>query len=211
MGNIDELVESLARDASAVKPAPHPFVQAAKWLAGAAAYIAISLAVSGLRPDWMAMLSDPWFVAEAVLLFAILAATALSGALLAFPDLHQKRRVAFAPAVMLALFALIVALSWQADSPPAPLPAHSFQCTGSITLFALLPAAWVLYGLRRFASTHYRLAGGVALLYAFSIGALWLRLHELNDSLLHVIEWHYLPMVGFGILGLWLGRVLLKW
>lgn len=211
MGNIDELVEALARDAAAVKPAPHPFRLAAQWLAGAAAYIAISLAVSGLRPDWMAKLGDPWFVAELALLLAILAATALSGALLSFPDLHQKRRVAFAPVIVLALFTLIVAFSWQAASPPAPLPLHSFQCTGSIALFALLPAAWMFYGMRQFASTHYRLAGAIALLYAFSSGAVWLRLHELNDSLLHVIQWHYLPMAGVGLLGLWLGKVLLKW
>lgn len=211
MGNIEELVETLAQDAAAVQPAPHPFALAAKWLAGAAAYIALSLAISGFRPDFMAKLLEPWFVAEIVFLAGILATTSLSGALLAFPDLHQKRRVAFAPVVILVLFALTVVFSWHADSPPAPLPVHSYQCTGSITLFALLPAAWVFYGMRKFASTHYRLAGSIALLYAFSIGALWLRLHELNDSLLHVIQWHYLPMIGFGILGLWLGKVLLKW
>lgn len=211
MGNIEELVETLAQEGAAVPPAPHPFVLAAKWLAGAAAYIALSLVISGFRPDFTDKLHEPWFVAEIIFLAGILAATSLSGALLAFPDLHQKRRMAFAPVVILALFALTVLFSWHADSPPAPLPVHSYQCTGSITLFALLPAAWVFYGMRKFASTHYRLAGSIALLYAFSIGALWLRLHELNDSLLHVIQWHYVPMIGFGILGLWLGKVLLKW
>jgi hypothetical protein len=51
-------------------------------------------------------------------------------------------------------------------------------------------------------STHYRLAGSVALLSAFSVGALWLRLHEANDSIVHVIEWHYLPILAIGIAGL---------
>lgn len=211
MINIEELVESLAEDAAAVPPAPHPFALAAKWLAAGVVYVVVSLAVSGLKPGLAADLGDPWLVAEIVFLVAILAATSLSAALLAFPDLHQKRRAAYSPAVFLALFALIVAFSWHADSPPAPLPMHSYECTVSIALFALLPAVWMFYGLRKFASTHYRLAGGIALLYAFSIGALWLRLHEQNDSLIHVIQWHYLPMVGFGILGLWLGKVLLKW
>ena len=36
-----------------------------------------------------------------------------------------------------------------------------------------------------------RLAGGIALLCAFSVGALWLRLHEVNDSILHLFQWHY--------------------
>jgi len=65
--------------------------------------------------------------------------------------------------------------------------------------------------MRKYASTHYRLAGSVALLSAFSVGAMWLRLHEVNDSIAHVIEWHYLPMLAIGLIGLWLGRVVLKW
>jgi hypothetical protein len=43
------------------------------------------------------------------------------------------------------------------------------------------------------------------------VSALWLRLHEMNDSIIHLIQWHYLPMLAFGLIGLWLGRVLLKW
>ena len=65
--------------------------------------------------------------------------------------------------------------------------------------------------MRKFASTHYHLAGAIALLSAFSVGALWLRLHEVNDSIVHVVEWHYLPMLAVGFIGLWLGKLLLKW
>jgi hypothetical protein len=65
--------------------------------------------------------------------------------------------------------------------------------------------------MRKFASTHYHWAGSIALLFAFSVGALWLRLHEANDSVMHVVEWHYLPMIAFGIAGWLLGKTLLKW
>jgi hypothetical protein len=65
--------------------------------------------------------------------------------------------------------------------------------------------------MRNFASTHYRWAGSIAILSAFSVGALWLRLQEVNDSIVHVIEWHYLPMLAVGVVGLWLGKWLLKW
>jgi len=75
----------------------------------------------------------------------------------------------------------------------------------------LLPAAWAFYSLRKLASTHYRLAGSAALLSAFSVGALWLRLHEQTDSITHLVEWHYLPMLALGLAGLWLGKLVLKW
>lgn len=211
MGKIEELVDRLAQDAVPVKPAPHPFMLSLAWVAGAAVYLVLSLWVSGLRPDLMQKFHEPWFVAELVLLALIFIATSLSAAVLVFPDLHQMRRLALAPAGLFALFMAIMFLAWRADVPPAPLPVHSFRCTVYILLFSLLPAAWTFYSMRKFASTHYRWAGGIALLSAFSIGALWMRLHELNDSVIHVIEWHYLPMLGIGFVGWWLGKRLLKW
>jgi hypothetical protein len=211
MGNIDELISKLAQDAPAARPAPHPVALSMVWIAAAAVYLGMALMISGLRPDLPLQLQRPWFIAEIVALAGILASASLSAALLSFPDLHQMRKAALTPLVLFAVFLLLMLFSWHADNPPAPLPVHSFECTLSIILVALLPAAGMLYAMRRFASTHYHWAGAIALIFAFSIGALWLRLHEINDSIMHVIEWHYLPMIGFGIVGLWLGKVILKW
>lgn len=211
MGNIEELVETLARDATPVKQAPHPFMLGLAWLAGAGIYLAVSILISGLRPDLAQKLHEPWFDAEIASLFLLFIATSLSAAVLAFPDMHQMKPVALAPAGAFALFATVLFFAWRADTPPAPLPVHSFECTISITLLSLLPAAWALFSVRKFASTHYRWASSSVLLSAFSVGALWLRLHEINNSVIHVLEWHYLPMLGIGFVGWWLGKFLLKW
>jgi len=211
MENIDDLVARLTQDVTAVKPAPHPFVLSLKLIGVAAIYLVVSLALSGLRPDWLVAFRNPWFSAEVLTLSGIFLTTTLSAALLGFPDQYQKRQLVFAPVWMFALFLLLLFFAWCTESIPAPLPVHSFQCTLGITWMALLPTVWTFYAIRKYASTHYRLAGGVVLLSAFSLGALWLRLHEATDSITHVIEWHYLPMLGIGIVGLWLGRWLLKW
>jgi hypothetical protein len=211
MGNIEELIAKLAQDTAAVKPALHPFMLSAKWIGGALVYLFLSLMLSGLRPDLMSKLHEPWFVAEIAALVCIFIATTLSAALLSFPDMHQMRRAAFAPVITFELFVLVMLLAWRADNPPAPLPVHSFECTASITLFSLLPAVWTFFEMRKFASTHYRWAGCIVLLFAFSTGAIWLRLYEVNDSIMHVIQWHYLPMIAFGVAGLWLGKKILKW
>jgi hypothetical protein len=211
MANIEDLVISLAQDDSPSPPASPPILLSLRWLAGAGAYLAASLWISGVRPDLMHAFHNPLFDAEIAALALILVTTALSAAVLAFPDLHQMRRTALLPAVPFTLLVIILFIAWRADVPPAPLPVHSFECTVSITLFSLLPAAWTFYSMRRFASTHARWAGSIALLSAFSVGALWLRLHELNDSIVHVVEWHYLPMLGIGLIGWWLGKIVLKW
>lgn len=210
MTDIEQLVESLAADNARVKPAPHPFVLGLKWIAAAAVYLVVSLALSGLRPDLAQALQHPWYIAELAMLLLLFLATAISAALLSFPDLHQKSALAYAPVAVFALFVLLMLAAW-IEVPAAPLPVHSWQCTLSITLFSLLPATWTFYVMRKYASTHYRWAGSIALLSAFSVGALWLRLHEVNDSIHHVLLWHYLPMLAVGLIGLWLGKKLLKW
>ena len=211
MGNIDELITRLAHDTAPVKPAPHPFLLSIEWMVVATFYIAAALMISGTRHDLWLKLHDAQFFAELAALVLILISTSLSAALLSYPDLHQKRRIAMAPVATFALFVLAMFLAWRADNPPAPLPVHSFECTLSITMLSLLPAAWTIFVMRKFASTHTHWAGGIAFLFAFSIGALWLRLYEQTDSVMHVIQWHYLPMIGFGIIGMWLGKTALKW
>lgn len=211
MDNIEQLVASLSKDAQAVKPAPRPWLLSLKWITVAAAYLLIALLITGLRPDWSQQLHKPWFIIEVALLFGILIGTAFSAAILAFPDLHQQRRAAFAPVWLFILFVLVMLFAWLADNPPSPLPVHSFECTLSILMFSLLSSAGIFYAMRQFASTHLRLSGLVAVLFAFSTGALWLRLHEQTDSVIHLIEWHYLPMLAVGLAGLWLGKAILKW
>ncbi|MFI4939646.1 MAG: DUF1109 domain-containing protein [Burkholderiales bacterium] len=211
MENIENLIDKLAQDAAAIPPAPHPYMLSLKWMAWATGYLFLSLLFSGLRPDLMVKLHQPLFVAEIVTLTGIFISTSISAALLSFPDMHQMRQLATAPVIAFALFVLVMLLAWLADRPPAPSPVHSVECTASITLFSVLPAAWTFLSIRKLASTHTRLAGCIALLSAFSVGALWLRLYETNDSIMHVVEWHYLPMIGVGAAGLWLGKKLLAW
>jgi hypothetical protein len=211
MGNVDELITALARDTTAVKPLRHPFLLSLEWMLAAAFYLGLSLLISGTRHDLLACLQRPYYSAEIAALLIILLCTSLSGALLSYPDMYQKRAIALAPIGAFTLFLALMLFAWHADSPPSPLPRHSFECTLSITALSLLPAAGTFFAMRKRATTHTRSAGGVAFLFAFSIGALWLRLHEQSDSVIHVMEWHYLPMIGFGCIGMFLGKVILKW
>lgn len=212
MADIEQLVESLAADTAKLKVRhqAHPFLLSLKWIAAAAAYLGISLLVSGLRPDLAQAMQQPWYLVELALLLLLFLATATSAALLAFPDLHQKKVLAISPAVVFAIFVLLILAAW-IDIPEASLPVHNWQCTLSITLFSILPATWTLYAMRNYASTHAGWSGSIAVLSAFSVGALWLRLHEVNDSIEHVLLWHYLPMLAIGLIGWQLGQRWLKW
>ena len=211
MRNIDDLISSLAQDASSVKITPHPYTLSIGLIGIGTLYLAVLLLFSDVRHDLSLKLGDPWFVAELVALIGIFISCSFSAALLVYPDLYQKRRIALAPFFWFIVFALIIFLAWQANNPSSLFPAHSIECTVSITLASLLPVLWAIYLMRKFASTHTHWAGGISFILVFSIGAIWIRMYEQNDSILHVVQWHYLPMVGFGIIGMWLGKTALKW
>ena len=211
MDKIEQLIDKLTDDAEQIQPAPHPFLLSLKWIIAAAIYLALALAIFGIRSDFMLAIEDPWFIVEIMVLFGIFVATSVSTSLLAFPDLYQKRITVFAPLLMFILFPVIILFALNADYPPAPLPDHTYECTLCIILVSFLPATWTFCSLRRFASVHFRLVGGLAMLSATSIGALWLRLYEVNDSIIHVVQWHYLPMFIIGFFGLWVGKIVLKW
>jgi len=82
MEKINELIAKLAQDAPAVKPAPHPVVLSLGWMAVAMVYLGVALIFSGLRPDLMLKLQEPWFAAEIAALVGIFVATCWSAALL---------------------------------------------------------------------------------------------------------------------------------
>ncbi len=211
MESIEDLIESLAGDAEPVRPARNPFLTWLKWTGMAAAYVFFALLISGHRNDLAERLHSPIFIAEMASLVFMVCSAALSASLLSFPDLYQRGRIVYLPLLSAACFAVVMMVAWRLDNPPSPLPVHSYQCTLSIALLSLLPMFSIFRSLRKNASTHAGWAGVNAVLYAFGTGAIWLRLEEATNSIAHVLEWHYLPMLLVGIIGLWLGKKLLKW
>jgi hypothetical protein len=167
--------------------------------------------VFGVRADIAVKLANPFYVTELAVLVLVIGSTGLSAVVLSYPDMHQAPGLALAPLLPLAAFAGLLLAGWIMDSPPAALPPHSYECTLCITLYSMVAAAGLFYYLRKQASTHLYATGAVALVSAFGIGCLALRLSEPTDSVVHLVRWHYLPMLGSGLLGLVAGRVVLKW
>jgi hypothetical protein len=211
MLNLNRLISELQSDAPPVKAMPHPVILTLKWVGAAMTYLLVLVLISGTREDLPAQLHQLHFLVEISALFVMFASMALAGSYLAYPDLYQKRWIAYVPAGAVLLFFGTLCSEWLADVRPAPLPKHSFECTISILLCSVLPAAAALFLMRRYSSTHIRWSGAIALLSAFSIGSIWLRLYEPNDSITHVMVWHYLPMVVIWLTGSYLGGRVLKW
>jgi hypothetical protein len=208
----ENLIASLSSEAVPIRPMGSPWRLTAKWLLGFIAYIVLVLVtLESPRDDILLELNQPLFALELLALAGMVTTCALSAALLSFPDLYQVKRVAYLPIAAFVLFAGVIMVGFVREGAPMAMIPEDFVCTAFITLYSLLPAVWLFYSIRKFASTHFALAGSVAVLTSFSIGALVQRIVEKTDSIAHVLAYHYLPMFLFAVLGLLLGRKLLRW
>lgn len=211
MNKIDHLIDDLAK-----QPQPRalmPWRVACIRDCGLVLLYIVALEASffGFRPDLLTQLQAPLFLLEILALTAVLVSTIVATHLAGYPDLQQRGYWLLIPLGALASFIVIMGLALFADQPPSPSPENELNCLVEISLLALLPALLLMLKLRRMASTRQGLAGALALLAAFSCGALILRLAEETNAIAHIIVWHYLPGFGVALLGVLAGRLILKW
>ncbi|MFN7835197.1 MAG: DUF1109 domain-containing protein [Burkholderiaceae bacterium] len=215
MKNVDELIGRLSREALPVNPLGKPIPAGARLSFVLLAYAVGTQAVLGLRTDLALQFTRFAFVAEIALLLSLLIAGATACVLSAYPDAYQRPRWLTLPyaafAILLGLLAVELVLPGDHRMVILSPGMSGMECAFCIAAVALLPSAWIFMLLRKGASVHPWQAGVFAVLTASAVGCLTLRLSEANDSLLHVVGWHYLPTVLFAMLGAWLGKRLLSW
>ncbi len=208
--NTEQLIARLADTAEPLR-AVRLRTLSLRWIGGFVAYAALLIAITGVAENFAAAFTHPLFAIELALLGALVISAVFASAILAFPDRYQRSRFVWLPFVLaIALIALLVVDFNRAPIQMPPL-GHGYECLSCISLYALLPGAWLLFQLRTLASTHAGMAGAMALISSFSMGALALRVKESTDDVAHVLVWHYLPTLLVAALGVVLGRRLLKW
>lgn len=211
MKTTDHLIKELSSGLAPVAPALAPAGFVLRWLLVAVAYAALILCHFGLRADLAQKLMDPLYLLELLTLLAVVGSAVTAAAFLAYPDVRQKPWVLRIPAVAGGLFVVALGLAYAEQPVGMTVPDHGLDCLLCVTLYAIIPAIWMMMLLKRHASTRIRHAGALALLAAAGVGAVALRLEENTDHIGHLLLWHYLPMLGFGAVGIWLGQKFLRW
>lgn len=207
----NQLIAQLSSDAPIIKPMASPWRRAAKWLLGLAVYSALLFGLIEPRPDIAQKLDSLSFLLELALLLGITITSIISAAILSFPDQYQRPAMAKLPGSCFLLFIALMLYQWLSAPTITSLGMAECMCTLFITIYAFVPAAWLFFMMRDATSTQPALAGSVVVLSAFSLGALMLRISEPNDSIMHFIVFHYLPMLAAACVGVVLGRKLLRW
>ncbi len=204
------LIEALSQ-AGQAKTSRSPLGIFLRWILASALSTGFMVIIFGVQVDLTKELQSPQFIREVILLVAIIITSGLSAAFLSYPDIMQKKWIIYLPIMPILGFAYTLYIALMNESPEVVQPGHGVECVLCITAFSLVSGVWMMAVLRKQAVTHYYLAGGISLIAASSIGALTFRICEPTDSVVHLVQWHYLPILGFGLIGLIFGRKLLRW
>lgn len=213
--NTNDLIASLSAEAKTSKPLPALKILGLSVLTVLAIYTVGAQLFLGLRPDLSLQLTRPFFLSEIVLLALLTITSAVAAVLAMYPDAYQKPQLLKLPyAIFLALVGLILFQLLMPHDPRMAMPEgdiHTIECALCIAGAALIPSALLFALLRKGASIRPLQAGSFAVLAASSVGGLTLRLAEENDSLMHLVSWHYVPTLLFAALGAVIGKKLLRW
>lgn len=215
MTNTTELIAQLAHDSKSVQPLRTPRFYAYGVMSVCILYLLGAQWFLGIRPDIFVQLTRPLFVLEISALLTLFFLSIFAAIILMRPDNDAHRGVLQLPFLALVLLFFSIALQWMlpVDSKMV-MPAFSVQgreCALCIAVLSLVPSAMLFSLLRKGANTMPARAGIYSVLAASAIGCITQRIAEMNDSLMHLVVWHYLPTLLFAALGAWLGKRLLRW
>jgi hypothetical protein len=215
MVDTKQLIEQLSAQATPVK-AVRPARYAAVLLFLLSLYaVCAQCWLEGFRPDLAMQMTRPLFISELLLLAAMLVSASVASVYAMLPDGAQRKMLMRLPYIfsgsmlMLVMFQLILPQDVRMVMPGAGVHAH--ECTIYIGLSGILPAMLIFGILHKGASVVPMQAGLLAVIASVSVGAITLRLAEVNDDIMHLLTWHYGPSLIFASLGALLGRYLLRW
>ncbi len=213
MASADDIISSLSQEGAKVQSTASPMRLMGVWIAFLYLYVfaIFTSHIFHLRPDILSMLVQPLFTAELVALSLLIMSSIAALVLFSFPDQYQKPHIIYVPLAGFISFVAVLAAEWAVSPVPDAFSFQGFECLSCIVGLLVIPAAFMIYKVRRMATTCPNRAGLTAALCAFAIGAFILRLVEATNSIQHLVMWHYAPMMIFALLGLWLGPKLLKW
>ncbi|HZR07778.1 MAG TPA: DUF1109 domain-containing protein [Myxococcales bacterium] len=203
----DDLIRSLAADLRRVQPLRAVEQRTMLWAAFSLLSVLLGTLARGTRPDLASKLRDPVYLVETALLLATFLLAGRSAFQLSVPGAERSARGRVLSIVGFLLWGAVVASDASAPSPPS---LNGASCIPTILGLALVPGLTVLLLLRKAAPLRPGWTAGVALLSAASLAVLASVLVCAREDRLHLLLWHFAPVVLVVVIGSGLGRRLLR-
>ncbi|HEY8126610.1 MAG TPA: DUF1109 domain-containing protein [Methylocystis sp.] len=208
-----DLIETLTENCAPIRPLAHPAWRALIWFAVSLCYVGVVVAIMGVRPDFLAKITDPQFATElaaAFLTSVVAAAGALSAGCPARPIWER-----LAAGLFFLLWAGALAVGCWRDVGAfglSGLLAHSdIYCLPAILAISIPAALLILSMVKRGAPIAPFVTIGLAALASTALAAAALRLSFRQDAAVSVCIWQFGSVVLLTGIASLFGRALLHW
>jgi len=210
----DDLIATLSRQGPK-KKFPSPTKVICIWIAAITTYIAMVLGYASLKSNILQRITTVFVGPQFITLVALIVVSAIAASYLALPDDNQKPYVRAMPLIGIGLLITILTKQLIVTLPSALVGCVSsaqLSCSVEILLFSIPPAAWMFWTIQKAAPIRYYWAAAMAGISSGSIGYLILLIIENSTSAIHLLIFHFLPVVGILITAILSGKWLLgRW
>jgi hypothetical protein len=204
----EDLILELSKTVTPVKRLESPLKRTMKWLSFTTLSLLSGVAIMGVREDIGLVIFNKYFWVQSFLLSVLAIASAVSAFLINIPG--EKRKSLFIiPAITFIGWGLILLIF--VTNVDRTSDGIGFACIRDISLLGLLPGVGLFIMLRKGAPLKIGFSGVLALLAISSIGALGTQFICSNDDPLHILLWHFLPVLILSLVGVIIGKALLQW
>lgn len=204
----EQLIQDLSSGLAPVTPLESPVKRVFRWLGVIVLCLFAGFFLTGVREDWRVVFSSPILIAQNVLILLGILSSSVAAILLSVPG--NERRKSTGVIVLIPFLAWGVLVLIGAMVAPEFSPGIGISCMADISVFAILPASFLFYFLRKGSVLRIQSAGFYALLAAAGVGAWALQFTCHNDELAHLLLWHFLPVLVLGFLGSRLAQFFMK-
>jgi hypothetical protein len=164
----------------------------------------------GLRPDLMQIVHRGYSSMQVCLLTLVAVVSGWAVLALGVPGRAQSPLSRWLPVTALMAWILVILTSSLASGMGQC--GFSPGCLGSIALVGAIPAAFLYWLCRRSLPLRPLWMGVLLMGAAAAAGALGAQFSCSNESPLHLLVWHVLPVVALGATGMLVGRfVMARW
>lgn len=206
MKNVN-LIKELSNTLTPVKPVRAGLKEVFLCLGALLLTILLGLVLSGVREDLIEKFTDYHFLTEAVILLIMGLFSTVAALRLSIPGAAHKLLLLSGVTSMLIWVTFVGSNLFQATTIAG---GAGLNCLRHISLFATIPAAILIWRLRKGAPLDRYKASLFTFLGAASLGAFATHLICHNNDPLHVLQWHVLTVLAICVVGIFLKNKVLQ-
>lgn len=204
----DDLISKLSAEIVPVRTIENFYRRFLKWLLSAFLCVSAGIALLGLREDWQTIFNNPILLAQNILILLGVIFSAATALLLCVPGSEKKLATKLLISAPLLLWASLLVFGNVQSAQFQP--GLGINCIIDICVLGLIPGIFLFVLVQRGAALMRGYVGFLALFASAGLGAWALQFTCHNDEPAHILLWHFLPVLLLGLLGMKLGKLLLK-